>query len=195
MVLVRCDIRIPSGSSSVGRGSAPTAQSQPSSERLPQAAFTRHGPLYHPRSLCECLLCSPVSSLSLGAVAAHISSLLFPHSLDVYFFSPPFLTNPQLSFLSFLVMGVADPPCSGYVQDGGQQHAVAKQGDQKRGPNGKVVAPPGTTTAIRPDTHTSSSQRRPTPTTSTVSRPRSGWCGFPDSTSSLPGPLAKVLGR
>ena len=122
----------------------------------------------------------------------------------------PFSTNCHLIQLSFsLVMGIADLPCSGYVQGEGEphyrcilvlllntlspgrQHAAAKQCDQTRGPNGNV----GTTSAIQSGTKNTNGQRRPAPTTSTVPRPRSGWCGFADFTGSLPGPLGRVLGR
>ena len=119
-----------------------------------------------------------------------------------------YLINLSIS----LVMGIADLPCSGYVRDEGmphyymdvsvflfktlpgRQHAIAKKGDQARLPNGNVMSS-GTVKAIQPGTKRANDQRRPKPTTSTVSRPRSGWCGFSNLTGGLPGPLGSVLGR
>ncbi|KAH8992201.1 hypothetical protein EDB92DRAFT_591166 [Lactarius akahatsu] len=142
---------------------------------------------------------------------AHISSLHFPLT-DIF---NQFSTNCHLIKSSFFFKwvlqichaAVSKTEVSHYryafcdvlvfvlsTHTPGQQHAVGKQGDQTRGPNGNVASP-GSTSTTQPDSHSSSSQRRPTPTTSTVPRPRSGWCGFPDPTGGLPGPLGRILGR
>ena len=124
----------------------------------------------------------------------------------------PLLTNCRLINLSFIfVMGIADGPCSGYVRDKsgeshyrrvlvsllsthfpGQKNAAAKQADAAQGSNGNAPSS-GSTSAIQPSTKNPSGQSRPTATTSTVSRPRSGWCGFSEG-GGLPGPLGRILG-
>jgi hypothetical protein len=134
---------------------------------------------------------------------------LHPHKRIVF----PFPTNCRLIKLSFfLVMGIADMPCSGYVRDEGKPHyqcvlvsslitgplgwknTATKQGDQSRGSNGTVPSS-GNTSSIQIDTKNPNGLGRPTPTTSKVPRPRSGWSGFSDVTGGLPGPLGRVLGR
>lgn len=143
--------------------------------------------------------------------ASSFTPPLRPHRRIIFF---RFRQNCYLTKLSIsFVMGIADMPCSGYVRDEGElhycmdvslscclkhspgrQHAAAKKGDQAQLLNKNVVSP-GTTSATQPSTKKANSQRRPTPKTSTVARPRSGWCGFSDFAGGLPGPIGRVLGR
>jgi hypothetical protein len=136
-------------------------------------------------------------------------------------FFGPFSTNCPLNKLYFLfVMGIADMPCSGYIRDQGEtidaqhsaasssvfllstfspglKHAAAKKSDQTGAHDG-IVPSSGSTTTIQISTKKPKKPkkpRRPTPKTSTVPRPRSGWCGFSDFAGGLPGPLGTILGR
>jgi hypothetical protein len=125
-------------------------------------------------------------------------------------FSPPLIDklSPDQFVVLVCEMGIADGPCSGYVRDEngelhyrrilvsllntlfpGQKNSAAKQG----GSNGNAPSP-GSTSAIQLSTKNPNGQGRPIATTSTVSRPRSGWCGFSEG-GGLPGPLGRILGQ
>src|SRR6266702_732563 len=113
-------------------------------------------------------------------------------------------------------MGVADPPCSGYIYDMGRLHCVleyilwrpchrascspdqqrflANRSTPTRGATWNMV-PPAFTGTTQNDHHVPNETRRRAATTSKVPRARSGWSGFADFTIRLPGPLGKVLGR
>ena len=124
---------------------------------------------------------------------------------------PPLLSTVTAIFVVLKVvrqlvkvatMGIADPPCSGYIRDGGmtcvlvivlclalleQQRGVLENGSTQR-----RVPIVGT---AQIDHHRSNDACRRAATTSTIPRARSGWSGFSEFTIRLPGPLGKVLGR
>jgi len=110
--------------------------------------------------------------------------------------SPPYLfcIEKNINSSSPSTMGVADPPCSGYIYED-QQPVPANRSTPTRGSIWHAASSTITgTTQI--DHHTPNHDpRRRAATTSRVPRARSGWCGFSEFTIRLPGPLGKVLGR
>ncbi|KAF8261899.1 hypothetical protein EI94DRAFT_748971 [Lactarius quietus] len=85
-------------------------------------------------------------------------------------------------------MGIADPPCSGYIHDEENRSTPTRAATWN-------MALPAMTGTAQIDHRTPNDTRRRAATTSTVPRARSGWCGFSDFTIHLPGPLGRVLGR